>query len=183
MCSSDLGWDVFHDDGRDGGEAAFTHTTELMNPHESAEDREILHLHVAGEGRVVGEDRVVAHDAVVGDMAVGHHPVVITHPRDATTPYSTPVDADVFAQGVAVADLEPHRHRRVKFLVLRVLADGTEGVNLVVQTDARRSLKHAVGPDDAAGADLHALADAGPGSYDNIGRKSGAGMEDRKSTV
>ena len=41
------------------------------------------------------------------DMTVGHQPVVITQPGHTTTVGRAPVDRDVLANGVAVADFEP----------------------------------------------------------------------------
>ena len=105
-----------------------------MHRRQSADDRVILHRHVAGQRRDVGHDDVVAERDVVRDVAVGQDVIVRADGRDFAVAGGA-VDGDVFAKGVVVADLRA-RDAALPFQVLRFQADAGERENFILLAPA-----------------------------------------------
>src|SRR5690606_22643361 len=96
---------------------------ELVNLAEAAQDRPVIDMDMACEGRAVRQDGVIADLAVMGDMHVRHDPVVIADSGGGTVLHGTATDTAELEDGVVVADLEPGRLPS-PFLVLGVRAYG-----------------------------------------------------------
>ncbi|MNG13314.1 hypothetical protein D3C84_969870 [compost metagenome] len=49
-----------------------------MNQGETGQDRPVIHVHVAGQRRVVHQNAVITDNAVMADVGIGHDQVVVT---------------------------------------------------------------------------------------------------------
>ena len=88
------------------------------------------------------------------------------------------MESAVLADDVPVADLEPGR-AAVEFPVLRIAADGHEGMEVVVGADARRSLHHRVRVDAGTVAYLHVVPHHRVGTHDDVGAEPRLRRDDR----
>src|SRR5690606_9677667 len=150
---------------------------ELMDGRQTAQDGPIAYVDMARELDAVGDDGMAADLAVMRNMHIGHDPVVVAQASHAHVLRRPPIDGDVIAYGVAVADLEPGGFVAV-FLVLGNAADGAETIEIVVCTyrgvavdDTMRAHggarpDHDVITDDAVWPDAYIAGDPGPGGND-----------------
>src|SRR3979411_2442438 len=142
-----------------------------MGSGEPAQHGIVPNLDVTGKRRHIGEKRGVADPAVMRDMHVGHDPVIAADARDARILRGAAAEGAVFADGVAVADLERGRFTGV-FLVLGGSAERAESVNPILNPYASSSLDQHVRPDRGPLPYLDVLADDRIGSH----RYSRAGL-------
>ena len=126
---------------------------------------------MAAEQRTVGDDARVTDAAIVSDVGVGHQEIVVA---DARLPRvrRAPMDGDVLAEDVVVADFEARRFA-VVFHVLRRFAEHDAAVDGVITAHVQRTKQvsartnDAAGPqmnlalDDHVGADLDVVVDLG----------------------
>ncbi len=108
-----------------------------MHCGESADDCVVSDLHMARDGSIVGKDHPVAHGAVVGDVTVCQK-IPLVADFGGGTGRGSPVHRHKFPEGVAVANLQMGGFPRV-LEILRLLADRTECVELIVSADFRRA--------------------------------------------
>ncbi len=137
--------------------SAWPDAAELMDRREPADDRVIAHFHMPGERAVVGKNDVVPDDAVVRDVRVGEEISAAADPRDRAR-RSAAMHGHELAEGVAVADAKMRRLADV-FQILRLLADGAEGVEAVAAADLARSARAHVMLQPALRAECHVRAD------------------------
>ena len=86
------------------GEAA--NSAELVHRDGPRDEGTIRHRHVAAEHRSIGEDGVVANRAVVAEMPACHD-VITAADRRRGLRLERPMDRDVFAEHVVIADHDP----------------------------------------------------------------------------
>jgi len=149
---------VARNHGPQPGEAVIPDATELVHAGKAAEDDPFADVDVARKRGRIGEDRVIAHPAIMGDMGVGHEQVGATHVRDTATLGCAAVEGDVFADGIAVADLQPGGFA-VVFEILRGLTDRREGKDAIGLADAGGPAQDDVRTDAGAGGNLDLRAD------------------------
>src|SRR5205814_1151237 len=101
----------------------------------------------------IGEDGVAADLAVMREMHVRHDPVVAADAGHSGVERGAAVDGDVFADHVAVADLDRSVLVGV-FLVLRRRADRGEMEDAVAPADAGTAVQHDMRADPGAFAQL-----------------------------
>src|SRR5690606_20416568 len=115
----------------------------LMHGRETAQNRPVADVYVAGQLDAVGYYRVMPDLAVVRNVRVRHDPVVVAHPGDADVLRRAGIDGHVLADRIAVADLEPCGLTAV-LLVLRDPAYGAKTVEIIVGTDGGMTVDRAV---------------------------------------
>lgn len=180
------GGDVLDDFGAAADDGVGTDAAELVDAGEAGDDDVVGDFDVAAEGGAVGEDTVVADDGVVGDVGVGEE--VVVGSDDGGFLFGAAVDSDVFAEDVAVADDDGGWFALV-FEVLGPLADGGEGVELVVRTDGGVAVDDDVAVEFAAiaegdvGIDHTKGADFDIGPDVCFGRNDRAGMNHGGSSI
>ena len=164
----------------------FADSTELMNPGQSANHGEVFHNDVTGQCGGIGQDDLVAQVNIVGDVAVGQQKVVGTD-GGCFSVAGRAVDGHGFADNVSISDASAS-DAAFPFAVLRAEADATEGKELVVGADDGVAVHNDVGKqtatvaqnhvfsDDAIGADLAVLADAGAFVNDCAGMNHGGSI-------
>src|SRR5882762_1754317 len=137
---------VLQQDRRDPGDRVRADRDELMRSGKPAEHGIVSDLDVTGKRRDIGKDRVVADPAIMRDMHIGHDPVVVADARNARVLHGAAAESAIFADGVAVADLERRRLPTV-FLVLGRSAERTESENSILSSYASSPLDQHVRPD------------------------------------
>ena len=134
-------------------------------------------MHVPRHLACVRENGVAADLAVVRKMHVRHDPVVVADAGDADILGGAAVDRDIFADRIAVSDL--NRGGLVSiFLVLRRSANGRELVDAVCPADPGVPLEDDVRPDPRSLTDLHVLPDDRKRADLHAVRDPCAGMDD-----
>src|SRR6185369_9243090 len=141
-----------------GNEGMRADHAELVHAGEAAHVHPVAHFDVPAERCVVREHAMRADHAVVPDMRAGHEQIVVGDARDQLVLGRAAVDRAVFAERVAVADLQARRLASI-LQVLRRRADRGELEDAVLATDRGRSFDNGVRADPGAGADGHAGAD------------------------
>ena len=162
----DIGRDIFGDGAAHPAKAVCAEDAKLMHQGKSPQNGVITDTHMTGQGGAVGEDGLVSYQAIVGDVHVGHDPVVVADPGYAASLRGAAVEGAVFADDVAVTDLQCAVFARI-FFILRRLAEGGELEYLVVPADARGAVYNDVRSYPGAIADLHLRADDGIGAHLN----------------
>ena len=164
----------------------FADPTELMNPGQSANHGEVFHNDVTSQRGGVGQYDVIAQGDVVGDVAIGQQEVVGTD-VGCFSVAGCAVDGHGFADDVSISDASASV-AAFPFVVLRAESDATEGKELVVVANDGVSVHNDVGKqpatvaqnhlfsDDAIGADLAVLADAGAFVNDCAGMNHGGSI-------
>ena len=150
--------DILGHGGKDTSQGVGANAAILVNRSEPPEHRPVTDMYVSGQCRVVGEHGMVPDCAVVCDMDICHDPVVVAHAGLAGVLHGTPIDGAVFANRIAVSDVQLRGFAGV-LLVLRIVADGCELKDVVVLADDAGPLQHHVGLDSRAPADLHIRSD------------------------
>ena len=115
------GRDVLHDFRTTARDRESANPAELMHRSESAHDRVVAHLHMAGERPVIRENHPIADGAIVTDVTVGEKIPPAAHPRLAFR-RRAPVHGAKFAERILIPDLEIRRLARV-FQILGLLPD------------------------------------------------------------
>ncbi len=100
----------------------------------------------------IGENAIASDLAIVGHMAAGHEEVVVRNPRHHGLG-RRPVDGNVLAEGIIVADFHAGRFISIAKM-LRPLADDRVGKYLVVGAHGQRPNEMRARPDDAAGTEF-----------------------------
>lgn len=173
------GGHVLAEFGATADHGEFADAAELVDGDVTAEDGVVFNEAMAGDGGEVGHDDVVTETGVVSDVGVGEEVVVGAEAGDAAI-LGGAMDGDALAEGVVVADFDAGEAAG-PFEVLGFEADGGEGVDFVfeaetgVAADNDMGMEAAAGaefdmfPNDAVGADLAGLADAGARMNDGGG--------------
>jgi len=152
------------------GQGADAH--ELMHDAVAGDKSPIFHLHIAGQQSPTGNDRVITDLAVMRHMGVVHEEIVVADNGGAAFG-GTAVDLTVFANDIAVADLEetlpafvgdvlrdvPNDRAHVDFVVfadVTITGEHGMGQDAGAATDPYRAVNHDVGADISLGMDLGA---------------------------
>ncbi len=124
----------------------------LLDRAVAGEDAAVVQLDVAGDEGPVDERAVVADRGVVPQVAADHEHVPVADPGLAAAGDGPPVDGDVLAEDVAVADPERGRLAPIP-LVLGALAEHGAVADEVVPAHLHRPAEAGVRLDDRPLAD------------------------------
>jgi len=130
---------------------------ELVHGHRTRDEGPVFDGHMAAEERSVGENTVVAHRGIVAEMGAGHH-VVVAADRRARIRLESPVDGDVLAKPVVIADADaadvPRSSR-----VLRCATHDRVLAKLIVAAGHHPRLDHRAGGDGTEVAKFDVILD------------------------
>ena len=142
--------------GQDG-----SYLAELVHQGEAAEDSPVTNLDMTGQGAIIDQHRIIADHTIVTDMNIGHQQIVITDGGLGPVLDRTPVDGDIFANSIVIADDEASGLITI-FQIWRRLADTGELVDVVARANDRGPPNDHVRFDFTAWADLHTGANNRP---------------------
>src|SRR5438552_2370800 len=119
----------------------------------------ILNGDVASQRRGISHDDVITENAVVPDMHVRHQKIMVPDSGAAAAAFRAAMEVDVFAKDIVIADGEK-RVFAFELQVLRLQADGSKRIELIILPDRCRTFDDHVRFEAAPAADLHPASDA-----------------------
>jgi hypothetical protein len=101
---------------------------------------------------------MITHHTVMSDMHVGHEKIVATDARNAVALNRAPIDRAIFANDIAVTDLQARRRPAVT-KVLGGVTDRAELIDLIVLSNRGWPVYHDMGTNPRAVPDFNVLTD------------------------
>jgi hypothetical protein len=121
---------------------------------------------MTGERRIVSEGGVVTYDTIMGDMDIGHDPVIVTETGNPPSLHGASINGTVLTNGIAIPYLEAGLCAfTLIFLILRIIADRTKLIDLILPANSGRATDHHLGTDPGALPDLDIRSNERPRTY------------------
>jgi hypothetical protein len=119
----------------------------------------VFNGHMACKRCGIGHDDVASDLAIMRDVSRDHNEVIISNSRMTAATFCSPVDVDVFAEGVVGSDRQ-ERLFAGKLEILRLNADHAKRKESIVVSDGCRAFNHDVGVQNTPVADGNVFSDA-----------------------
>ena len=130
----------------------------------------VLYDAVTGQESAVRKDTAVPDAAIMCDMAIGHEKILAADVRRARST-SAAMDSDVFAEDIAIADVQGSR-LVIVFEMLGILAEDCPAENEIALSQSKRAPEISVGSNDATRTDLYLAFDNAVSANLHIGSKN-----------
>lgn len=132
---------------------------------------------MTSDERAVGQGAIVADDPIMADMRSDHQQIPVADAGPTATRRSSPVDRDVLAEDVSVADLKRRVFAAIR-AVLRTLAQNRAVADEIIATHNERTRQAGMSFNDRPRTDLDRSFDDRIGANLNVGSEFSFGGDD-----